>query len=73
MNIKNCMKNVLFLALLFAFNRMNGQDRIITVNSDTIDCKILSISETHLNYEQSEGEHAVGKFIPVSQVLKYYK
>ncbi|MDR1169306.1 MAG: hypothetical protein LBK97_00535 [Prevotellaceae bacterium] len=73
MNIKNCVKNVLCLTLLFAFSRMNGQDRIITVDNDTIDCRILSISETHLNYEQPEGKYTVGKFIAVSQVLKYYK
>jgi hypothetical protein len=52
---------------------MNGQDKIITVDNDTIICRILSVSDTHLNYEQTEGEYTVGKFIPVAKVLEYYK
>jgi hypothetical protein len=52
---------------------MNGQDKIITISHDTIECKILSISSTHLNYEQTSGDHIVGKFIPVSEVAEYYK
>jgi hypothetical protein len=52
---------------------MNGQDRIITVRNDTIECKILSISSTHLNYEQTKGNRTVGKFISVSEVAEYYK
>jgi hypothetical protein len=73
MNIKNCLKNILCFTLLFAFNRMNGQDKIITVDNDTIVCRILSVSDTRLNYEQTEGEYTVGKFIPISKVLEYYK
>jgi hypothetical protein len=73
MNTNNCLKNILCLALLFAFNRMNGQDKIITIDNDTIVCRILSVSDTHLNYEQAEGKYTVGKFIPVSKVLAYYK
>jgi hypothetical protein len=52
---------------------MNGQDRIITVNNDTIECRILSISSAHINYEQTTGDYTVGKFIPISEVSSYYK
>jgi hypothetical protein len=52
---------------------MNGQDRIITVRNDTVECRILSISPTHLNYEQRSGKRIVGKFIPVSEVAEYYR
>jgi hypothetical protein len=52
---------------------MNGQDRIITVHNDTIECKILSISSTHINYEETIGNRVVGKFVPVSEVSEYHR
>jgi hypothetical protein len=52
---------------------MDGQDKIITIHHDTVECKIISVSSTHINYEQTDGVYTVGKFIPVSEVLEYYK
>ncbi|MDR1417238.1 MAG: hypothetical protein LBJ57_07480 [Prevotellaceae bacterium] len=65
------MKVILSVVLAFAVNILNGQDRIITIQNDTIVCKILSISSTHINYEQADGQHVAGKFIPIAQVSEY--
>jgi hypothetical protein len=67
------IKSILSVILLFTLNSMNGQDKIITVQNDTIECKILSISSTHINYEITGDNLVTGKFIPISQVLEYYR
>ncbi|MDR3219811.1 MAG: hypothetical protein LBU22_12700 [Dysgonamonadaceae bacterium] len=62
------------LALFSALHIATGQDKIITNQHDTILCRILLISQTHINYEQMEdNQYAVGKFIPIEQVLAYYR
>jgi hypothetical protein len=68
------MKKIILCFVLFlSLQGVRGQDRIITVQQDTISCKILSITSTHVNYEQKIGnKQVVGKFIPVEQVLEYY-
>jgi hypothetical protein len=71
--MKIFIKCIVCVTLLSMYNSLDGQDRIITVNHDTIGCKILFISPTHINYEQTSGRHTVGKFIPVSEVLEYYR
>ena len=42
-----------YLSLLLVFLSLQAisQDKIVTVNNDTIDCEILYISETHVKYE----------------------
>ena len=50
-----------------------GQDKIITVQQDTILCRIISISPTHIQYEQREDGHIIGRFISTEQVLKYFR
>jgi len=58
--------------LLFAFIYVKGQDKIITVQKDTIYCRIISISATHIQYEQKDNnQNMVGKFIPIEQVAEY--
>jgi hypothetical protein len=62
------------LALFSALHIAKGQDKIITNQHDTISCRILSISQTYINYEQkTDNLSAVGKFIPIEQVLEYYR
>jgi hypothetical protein len=72
-SIVNVIEMITCIALFFTYNSMSGQDKIITVNNDTIECRILSITSTHINYEQVNGEYIVGKFIPVPEVLEYFK
>jgi hypothetical protein len=67
------IKLILSITLFFMLNNIYGQDKIITIQNDTIECKILSISATHINYEQTGNDYQTGKFIPVSQVLEYYR
>ncbi|GHU62247.1 hypothetical protein FACS1894123_02850 [Bacteroidia bacterium] len=67
-------KAIIGWVLFLSVQIVKGQDIIITTQQDTIACKILSISPTHINYEQKIGnQRAVGKFIPVEQVLEYYR
>jgi hypothetical protein len=62
------------LALFFALHIAKAQDKIITNQQDTILCRILSISQTYINYEQKEDkQYVIGKFIPIEQVLEYYR
>ena len=52
---------------------VKGQDRIITVQQDTVHCRIVSVTSNHIHYEQMEGRYAVGKFIPIEQVSTYFR
>jgi hypothetical protein len=68
------MNKLLVCFLLFLpVQIVTGQDKIITVQKDTIDCRIVSISPTHIHYEQKKGQYAVGQFMPVEQVLEYFR
>jgi hypothetical protein len=69
------MKKIIICFVLFLFlHTVRGQDIIITIQQDTISCRILSILPTHINYEQKIGnQRAVGKFIPVEKVLEYHR
>jgi hypothetical protein len=67
-------KIIIGLVLCLSAQVVRSQDTIITTRQDTISCKILSISPTHINYEQKVGNRqAIGKFIPVGEVSKYYR
>jgi len=52
---------------------LTGQDKIITIQQDTINCKIISISNNNILYEQKENGLLVGKFIPTDQVLEFLR
>jgi len=68
------MKNLVIGLLLFLpLQILTGQDKIITVQQDTILCRIISISSAHIQYEQKVNGYMVGKFIPAEQVLEYYR
>lgn len=59
----------LFLLLCFS---AKAQDKIISLNHDTIHCTILSISNERIRYEIKNIDGSVtGKFMPLSQVAEY--
>jgi len=61
-----------FFLLLF-FNA-KAQDKIISINHDTIQCKILSISNERIFYELKSNDGSVsGKYIPLSQVAEFLR
>ena len=71
---KNDMKKLIVGLLLFLpLQILMGQDKIITIQQDTILCRIISISPTHIQYEQNVNGYMVGKFIRTEQVLEYYR
>ena len=68
------MKKLIFGFLIFMpLQMISGQDKIITIQKDTIHCRIISVSSTHIQYEQNIDEYMVGKFMPTEQVLEYYR
>jgi hypothetical protein len=64
-------KFIVVLAVLFSAQAVSGQDKIITKLHDTVSCKIVSISSTHIRYEQTNDGRTVGQFIPLEDVLEY--
>jgi hypothetical protein len=69
------MKNwIIGLLLLIPLQFASGQDKIITIQQDTIFCRIVSVSPSVIHYEQKgENQQVVGKFIPTEQVLEYFR
>ena len=64
----------LFAGMLLPLISAFTQDKIITHQSDTIICKILSVSPTYILYEQKlEGNRVAGRQIYMSQVAVYYR
>jgi len=64
---------ILIIALLTIFTA-SSQDKIITFNNDTIYCRIVSINDVAIRYEQPYGgEMLAGKMIPLSSVAEYYR
>jgi len=65
-------KFVILPVLLILFLSTKAQDRIISVNHDTIHCTILSINNERIRYEQKNNDGSVtGKFMNLSQVAEY--
>jgi hypothetical protein len=59
----------LFLLLFFS---AKAQDKIISINHDTIHCTIVSIGNEGIVYELKNNDGSVtGKFMPLSQVEEY--
>lgn len=57
---------------LFLFFNAKAQDKIISINHDTIHCSIISISDVNILYELKNKDGSVtGKLIPLSQVAEY--
>lgn len=59
----------IFLILFFG---TKAQDRIVSINHDTIYCTIASINNERIRYEQKNKDGSVtGKFMNLSQVAEY--
>ena len=69
------MRKLLFLSfVLFAWQMLPAQDRIVTASGDTILCRIVSVSGNHIVYEQSADKKQVsGRIIPLSDVAEYFR
>lgn len=65
-------KVIITFILLLAFIYVKGQDKIVTIQNDTISCKIISISLKFIKYEQIEyNQVKESKMIPMNQVQGY--
>ena len=70
----NKQKLITGFIFLLAFTYAKGQDKIITLQKDTILCEIVSVSPTHIHYEQKgDNQNTVGRFISIEQVHEYYR
>ena len=69
------MKNLFILcAFSMLCSIMNAQDRIVTIEQDTIHCRIISIDSEYINYEQKSTDgYMTGKFIPKKEVAIYFR
>ena len=65
-------KLIITFILLLAFAYAKGQDKIITIQNDTILCKVVSISLKFIKYEQEGNNHEkVSKLISMKEVQEY--
>jgi len=65
-------KAITVLILIISFLHAKGQDKIITLQNDTVFCRIISITPTHIQYQQKDDkQNTVGKFISIEQVREY--
>jgi hypothetical protein len=71
----NDMKTLIISLLIFtSLQIVSGQDKIITIQNDTIHCRIVAFSPTHIQYEQKmENRRMINKFIPMDQVSVYFR
>src|ERR1035437_9760299 len=65
-------KFVLLPIFLILFSSTKAQDRIVSINHDTIYCTIASINNERIIYELKNKDGSVtGKFMNLSQVAEY--
>ncbi len=67
------MKRNLLIALILAgiVTGLSGQDRIITRNNDTIDCRIDRVTRNEIHFELvTHGVRTAGR-LPITEVLSY--
>lgn len=65
-------KFALLPLFLFLFSGLNAQDRIISINHDTIYCSIISINNERIMYEVKNSDGSVnGGFMNLSKVAEY--
>lgn len=69
------MKRPLLIFLFFmSMAAAKAQDKIITIQQDTIQCRIVSINAERISYEQkASGNYMVGKSISTTDVLQYFR
>ncbi|MFV0378704.1 MAG: hypothetical protein ACK5JD_15535 [Mangrovibacterium sp.] len=67
-------KTMLILLCLLLWAGTEAQDKIITIQNDTIECRILSVGAERITYEQNEnGNYTTGKSIAIADVLQYFR
>jgi len=67
-------KLMISLFIFLPLQIVSGQDKIITIQNDTIHCRVLYVTPARIQYEQkAENGFMIGKFIPTEQVLEYYQ
>ena len=67
-------KLLLFLLISLSFFAVKAQDKIITIQKDTIECRIISVSADRISYEQKESPNKIiGKSIATSEVMQYLR
>ena len=67
-------KLLLFFFVLFVWQTLSAQDKIIMTSGDTILCRIVSISGNHIIYEQQTGKKQIsGKIILLDEVAEYFR
>ena len=63
-----------FVFLIVIIGVTKAQDKIVTTAGDTINCRIVKISDTKIQYEQKNKEgQFVGRFISTEQVREFYQ
>lgn len=69
------MKKLLLIFLSFVcLAAAKAQDKIITIQQDTIHCRIVSINADRISYEQKTADnYIVGKSISTSEVVQYLR
>jgi hypothetical protein len=69
------MKRTLLIYLFFmSMAAAKAQDKIITIQQDTIQCHIVSVNTERISYEQKTADnYIVGKSISTSEVLQYFR
>jgi hypothetical protein len=68
------LKKISLIALLLAASGFTAaaQDKIITTSGDTVVCRIVSISDSHIIYEQQSDDKSIsGKTISLAEVSEY--
>ena len=67
-------KLIVAIILSCVFTSVQGQDQIITIYDEVIDCKIITITSSKIHYEVRDGKNRVaGRSIPLSEVDEYYR
>lgn len=67
-------KSLLILLFSIALSVVKAQDRIITIQKDTIECRIISVGPDRISYEQKNTmNYITGKSIALSDVLQYFR
>lgn len=69
------MERLLLITLfLLTLTVTKAQDKIVTIYNDTIECRIISVGNELINYEQKISESLYsGKSIAVSEVVEYFR
>jgi hypothetical protein len=69
------MKKLLLILLIFMYVvAAKAQDKIVTIQKDTIECRIISVGSELIIYEQMVSDNYVtGKSIPTAEVLQYFR